>query len=116
GHLVTISSISAMRGMRRNVTTYAATKAGLAALTEGIRADLLGTPIRVSTIYPGYIRSEINERVKNTPFIVDTETGCRAMVKPIEQEKDEAFVPRWPWAVLGFIMKRAPLKAVARMT
>src|SRR5947207_2081045 len=40
GHLVTIASISAIRGMPRNLTTYAATKAGLAALTEGIRADL----------------------------------------------------------------------------
>ena len=34
GHLVTISSMSAMRGMPRNLTTYAATKAGLATLTE----------------------------------------------------------------------------------
>ena len=42
GHLVSISSMSAMRGLPRNLTTYAATKAGLAALTEGIRADLLG--------------------------------------------------------------------------
>ncbi len=116
GHLVTISSMSALRGMRRNVTTYAATKAGLASLTEGIRADLLGTPIRVSTIYPGYIKSEINEKVKNTPFIVDTETGCRALVKAIEDEPNEAYVPKWPWAVFGFVMKRAPLRVLARMS
>ncbi|MGH8443846.1 MAG: SDR family oxidoreductase, partial [Solimonas sp.] len=37
GHLVVISSMSAMRGMPRNLTTYAATKAGVAALAEGIR-------------------------------------------------------------------------------
>src|SRR6185312_3923246 len=86
GHLVTISSMSALRGMRGNVTTYAATKAALATLSEGIRVDLLRTPIKVTTIYPGYIRSEINEKVKNTPFIVDTETGCRAMVAAIERE------------------------------
>jgi short-subunit dehydrogenase len=116
GHLVTIASMSALRGMRRNVTTYAATKAGLASLTEGIRADLLRTPIKVSTLYPGYIRSEINEKVKNTPFIVDTETGCKAMVKAIERETAESYVPRWPWAVLGFLMKRMPLRAVARMS
>jgi short-subunit dehydrogenase len=116
GHLVTISSMSALRGMRRNVTTYAATKAGLASLTEGIRADLLRTPIRVSTIYPGYIKSEINEKVKNTPFIVDTVTGCRALVKAIEDEPNEAYVPRWPWAVFGFVMKRAPLRVLARMS
>lgn len=115
GHLVTISSMSAMRGMPRNLTTYAATKAGLAALSEGIRADLMGTKIKVSTVYPGYIRSEINEKVKNTPFMVDTETGCRALVAAIEKEKAEAYVPSWPWAPIGFLMRRLPLRVVARM-
>jgi short-subunit dehydrogenase len=104
-----------MRGMPRNLTTYAATKAGLAALTEGIRADLIKTPIKVSTIYPGYIRSEINEKVKNTPFMVDTETGCKALVKAIEKERPEAYVPPWPWAPIGFLMRHLPLKYVARM-
>jgi short-subunit dehydrogenase len=115
GHLVTISSMSALRGLPRNLTTYAASKAALAALTEGIRAELLRTPIRVSTIYPGYIRSEINEKVKKAPFIVDTATGCRALVAAIEAEKREAYVPRWPWAPLGFLMKRLPLSLVAKM-
>ncbi len=115
GHLVMISSMSAMRGMPGNITTYAATKAGVAALTEGIRADLLKTKIRVSTIYPGYIRSEINEKVKNTPFMVDTATGCRALVKAIEQEKLEACVPSWPWNLMGLAMRNLPLKLVARL-
>jgi short-subunit dehydrogenase len=116
GHLVTISSMSAMRGMPKNLTTYAATKAGLAALSEGIRADLMGTKIKVSTVYPGYIRSEINEKVKNTPFMVDTETGCRALVAAIEKEKAESYVPSWPWAPIGFLMRRLPLRIVARMS
>lgn len=115
GHLVTISSMSAMRGMPRNLTTYAATKAGLAALTEGIRADLINTPIKVTTLYPGYIRSEINEKVKNTPFMVDTETGCRALVKAIEKERAEAYVPAWPWVPIGFLMRHLPLRLVSRM-
>ena len=87
GHLVMISSVSAMRGMRKTVTTYAATKAGVATLAEGIRNEMLGEPdldIRVSTIYPGYIRSEMNERVKHTPFMVDTEVGVKAMVDAID--------------------------------
>lgn len=115
GHLVVISSMSAVRGMPRNLTTYAATKAGVAALAEGIRADLLNTPIKVSTIYPGYIRSEINEKVKNTPFMVDTETGCKALVAAIAKEPANAYVPAWPWTVMGFLMRRLPLKWVARM-
>ncbi len=117
GHLVMISSMSAMRGMGRNLTTYAATKAGVAALAEGIRADLMGrSPIKVTTLFPGYIRSEINEKVKNTPFMVDTETGCRALVKAIEKEVAEACVPTWPWTLMGFLMRNLPLKLVAKMS
>lgn len=115
GHLVVISSMSAMRGMPRNLTTYAATKAGIAALAEGIRADLMRTKIKVSTIYPGYIRSEINEKVKKTPFMVDTETGCKALVAAIEQEPAEAAVPKWPWKPLGLAMRHLPLQIVSKM-
>lgn len=117
GHLVTISSMSAVRGMPRAMTTYAATKAGIAALTEGIRSDLLASKskIKVTTIFPGYIRSEINEKVKKVPFIVDTATGCRALVRAIEREPAEAYVPSWPWTVVGFLMKRLPLSMVAKM-
>ena len=115
GHLVAISSVAAMRGMPRAQTTYAATKAGLAALAEGIRAELLNSPIRVSILYPGYIRSEINAKLKNTPFMVDTETGCRALVKAIEREPVQAFVPGWPWAVVARAMKWLPLRWVQKL-
>ena len=87
GHLVTISSISAVRGFRRAMTVYAASKAAVTSLSEGIRVDLLGTPIKVSCVHPGFIRSEINEKVKNTPFMVDTETGTRTIVNAIEKER-----------------------------
>jgi short-subunit dehydrogenase len=116
GHLVMISSVSAMRGFRGNITTYAATKAGVASLAEGIRADLMTrTPIKVTTLYPGYIRSEINEKVKHTPFMVDTETGCRSMVKAIEKEVAEASVPAWPWVLISFLMRNLPLKLVMKL-
>ena len=115
GHLVMISSMSAMRGMPKNLTTYAATKAGVAALTEGIRCEMLDKPISVTTIYPGYIRSEINEKVKNTPFMVDTETGCRLLARAIEKEPANANVPAWPWNLVGFLMRNLPLRWVKKM-
>ena len=62
GHLVMVSSMSAVRGMPKNLTTYAATKAGVAHLAEGLRAELHGGPIKVTVLYPGYIASEMNDR------------------------------------------------------
>ncbi|MCH2191635.1 MAG: SDR family oxidoreductase [Gammaproteobacteria bacterium] len=116
GHLVMISSVSAVRGFRRAMTVYAATKAAVSSLTEGIRVDLLGTPIRATTIHPGFIRSEINEKVKTVPFIVDTETGCRAILKAIDKEGANYYVPSWPWEVMVRIMKIVPLKWLTKMS
>lgn len=116
GHLVTISSISAVRGFRRAMTVYAATKAALTSLSEGMRIDVANTPIKVTCIHPGFIRSEINEKVKKVPFIVDTETGCKAMVKAINKEKANAFVPSWPWSVLHWLMRIAPTSMIAKMS
>jgi short-subunit dehydrogenase len=115
GHLVMISSVSAMRGMPKTVTTYAATKAGVAHLAEGVRAEVMGTPIKVSVIYPGYIRSEMNERVKHVPFIVSTEKGVAAMVDAIEKEKASARVPGWPWVPVGFALRHLPLPLARRL-
>ncbi len=119
GHLVVISSMSAMRGMPSSMTAYAATKAGLAMIAEGIRSDLIGRKgldIKVTTLFPGYIASEMNEGVtQETRMMVDTETGCRALVAKIEAEVVDAAVPSWPWAPIGKVMKYAPLGVVRRM-
>lgn len=114
GHLVTIASMAAIRGLPRSQTVYAATKAGLASLTEGIRAELLHTPIRVSTIYPGYIDTRINAHVRHRPFVVDAVTGCRALARAIERERARAYVPWWPWAPLALLMRHVPLAWIAR--
>ena len=115
GHLVTISSVSSVRGLRGALTTYAATKAALSSLTEGIRMDVMGTPIMISTMMPGYIRSEMNERVKKAPFMIDTATGVRALVRAIESERAKAYVPAWPWTLIAFLMKHLPLRMVRRL-
>ena len=115
GTIVNISSVASLVGIP-GAPAYAATKAGLAALMEGLRIDLLRTPgIVATTIYPGYIRSEMNERVKKTLIMVDTETGVRAMVEAIEKEKANAFVPAWPWVPLGKAMRHLPLPLVRRI-
>jgi len=110
GHLVMISSMSAVRGMPKTLTTYAATKVAVAHLAEGLRAELHDSPIKVTVLYPGYIRSEMNEKVaQSTPLMASTEKGVRAMVEAIEKEKDSAFVPALPWAPLSVVMRHAPM-------
>ena len=114
GHLVTIASVAAIRGLPRYQTVYSATKAGLATLTEGIRADLWDTPIRVSAIYPGYIESDISSGARKRMFLVDTATGCRALARAIESERPRSYVPPWPWAPIAFLLRHLPLGMLVR--
>jgi short-subunit dehydrogenase len=115
GHLVLISSMAALRGMRRTMTTYAATKAGLASLGEGFRSEKI-PGVQVSVIYPGYIRSEMNDPVEKSRLMVDTRTGVRAMVTAIEKRRAKAYVPAWPWVPFAAVLKLAPLSIVRRLT
>nr|WP_317198884.1 SDR family oxidoreductase [uncultured Psychrobacter sp.] len=116
GHLVVISSMSAMRGLPKHMTTYGASKAGIAHLAEGIRADMLleKLPIKVSTIFPGYIRTEINENAKPLPFEVSANKGTKAIVAAIESGVAQACVPSLPWSIVSPAMKYLPLSLITK--
>jgi short-subunit dehydrogenase len=114
GHLVVISSLSALRGFAGNATTYAATKAGISSLAEGIRADVYGSPIKVTTIQPGFIRTEINEKVR-APFVASLERGVRTIVKATEREVAVANVPLWPFGVMSAATKLVPMRLWAKL-
>ncbi len=119
GHIVFISSMSAMRGLRGMMTSYSASKAAVATLAEGLRGEVLRKKgIDVTTIFPGYIATEINADVpkSRTPFIIDAAKGCRLLVNAIERRPAKAYVPWWPWALMGWIMRNAPLSLVMKLT
>jgi len=118
GHLVMVSSMSAIRGLPKTMTTYAATKAGVAHLVEGLRVEFHGQDsYRFTVLYPGYIASEMNDgpaAAQNT-MMVSTEKGVAAMVSAIEKERASACVPPLPWAPLSVVMRYAPLPVFRRL-
>lgn len=115
GHLVVVSSITAMRGMRKTMTAYAATKSGVAALAEGLQNERV-KGVDVTILYPGYILSEMNEKVaQKTKFMVDTKTGVTAMVEAVEKRRASAKVPAWPWVPIGTALKLLPMGVVRRL-
>lgn len=117
GHLVAISSMSAFRGYARAVNVYAATKAGLRSLAEGLRVDVLNKPIKVSSIFPGYIESEMTGTIegKKPPFIISLDKGSKLLVKAINKEPNNAYVPFWPWYPLRQLMRFMPLSMLRKM-
>jgi len=116
GHLVAISSMSAFRGYPWAMTVYAATKAGLKSLAEGVRIDMLTKPIKVSTIFPGYIESEMTMAIeKRPPFMISLEKGSKLLVKAINREKANAYVPFWPWYFYRIIMPFMSLRMLRKL-
>lgn len=117
GHLVAISSMSAFRGLPRAVNVYAATKAGLKSLAEGLRVDVLKKPIKVSSIFPGYIESEMTGSIdgKKPPFIISLDKGSKLLVKAINKEPNNAYVPWWPWYPIKVLMPLMSLKMLRKM-
>jgi 3-hydroxy acid dehydrogenase/malonic semialdehyde reductase len=60
GHLVNIASLAGIQAYPRG-NVYSASKAAVRILSDGLRQDLLGTTIRVTTISPGLVETEFSE-------------------------------------------------------
>lgn len=60
GHVVNIGSIAA-RHTYPGGSVYCATKSAVKVLSEGLKIDLLGTPIRVTNIEPGLVETEFSD-------------------------------------------------------
>ena len=112
GHVVFISSVSALRGMVKAQNTYSASKAFVSALAQGLHAELdnAGSRIKVSDILPGYIRTDINRSVK-TKLMTEFDEGVDALVKTIDAAPTRALVPAKPWKAIGPLLRLLPEKA-----
>lgn len=60
GCIVNISSFAAIAGAP-NMASYAASKAGVVALSEGLRAELEGSGVKVSVVCPSFFQSNLLE-------------------------------------------------------
>jgi serine 3-dehydrogenase len=60
GHIINIGSIAGHE-VYPGGNVYCATKHAVDALTKGMRIDLVDTPLRVSTVDPGLVRTEFSQ-------------------------------------------------------
>ncbi|MEO3706139.1 SDR family oxidoreductase [Trichormus azollae] len=60
GHIINIGSIAGHQTYPGG-NVYCGTKAAVKAISEGLKQDLLGTPVRVSSVDPGMVETEFSE-------------------------------------------------------
>lgn len=113
GHIVVVSSVAAMRGLPGS-GSYSASKAAIATYAASARVELHGTPIKVTTLYPGYIDTPINQDMQSRPFLIDVDKGARIMADLIERGVQESTVPVFPWNVVSRVLRLMPTSALAR--
>lgn len=82
GHLVNISSVNAFLA-QPGLTAYCASKAGVRAFTEAVRAEMIADrhPVQVSVVHPGGVRTNIataaleHARASGLPITAEDERG-----------------------------------------
>ncbi|MCE9673382.1 SDR family NAD(P)-dependent oxidoreductase [Myxococcus stipitatus] len=107
GHVVGISSLAAHRGLAGHAA-YSASKAFLATFLESLRVDLAGTGVRVTTVFPGFVKSEMT--AQNTfpmPFLMETEAAVERMGTGILRGETELSFP-WQLALPSRLAKVLP--------
>ena len=119
GHLVAISSLAALQAAP-GFGVYAATKAYVAMLCQGMRRDLAGTGVKVTCIYPGFVKSELTARNDYPmPFLLETDDAVQRMMKAIDRGVGDFAYP-WQLATLAQAARLIPealfIKMARKMT
>jgi len=113
GHVVVISSVAAYRGLP-GAGSYSASKAAIAVYADAARIELHGTPIRVTTLFPGFIDTPINQDMKSRPFLIGVERGARIVADLIERRVQTSTVPVMPWCLIAPLLRLLPAGLLAR--
>jgi len=92
GHILTVSSVAAEIPMSL-VTVYAATKGAVSAFSEALRREVAPSGVRVTTIIPGFIQSEMTAR-NRVPMPPASLVGNQ-VVQLLRRPRRVAVVPRY---------------------
>jgi short-subunit dehydrogenase len=111
GHLVGISSIAALRGLR---AAYSGSKAFDSSYLEACRlkADGLGLPIHVTDVKPGFVATPMTEGRKDMFWVATPETVAAQIYRAISKRKRHVYVTR-RWRLMAWVMKLMPYPIVS---
>lgn len=113
GFLCALSSVAGDRGRRSNYF-YGAAKAGLTAYLQGLRNRLSGCGVRVITIKPGFVDTQMTFGRAGMFLVASPEKVGRRIVDAILKGKEVSYVPAF-WRPAMMAIRAIPERIFKRM-
>jgi decaprenylphospho-beta-D-erythro-pentofuranosid-2-ulose 2-reductase len=106
GTIVGISSIAGERGRRGN-PAYCTSKAALTTYLESLRNRLTRYGVKVVTIKPGFIDTEMTRGKAGLFWLISAEAAAKEILAKSARGKRSAFIPA-RWALVALIIRNIP--------
>lgn len=107
GHVVGISSLASLTPIPKQAA-YCATKAGFSMYLDAAAIELKKYKIDVTTILPGFVKTDIVDDMDKFPFLISAEQAAREMAQHIEKRHSQGVVPGYPWKLLKPLLANMP--------
>lgn len=109
GTLVGIASLAGRRGLPGN-GAYCASKAGLIAYLQSLRADLRASGLQVTTVSPGYLRTSLTAGNRFAmPGLLEPEVAAARILAGLTRGREDIVLPRrlgWLSSALALLPER----------
>lgn len=103
GVIAGVASVAGYRGLP-GAEGYGSTKAAQINLLEALRADVAPRGVHVTTVCPGFVRTEMTaHNAFPMPFIIDADDAARAICQGLQKDRTEIVFP----AQMAALMKLA---------
>jgi short-subunit dehydrogenase len=100
GHLAAVSSLAGLKGLPGE-SAYCASKSALITYMEGLRIQLRGRGIAVTTLCPGFVRTPMTAANDfHMPFVLEADGAARRIVRALRRQRK---VYAFPWQMAWFM-------------
>ncbi len=113
GTLCVFSSVAGERG-RKPVVIYGATKAGLSAYLEGLDHKFRQEGLRVVTVKPGFVKTEMTAGLQPPPFAGEPEAVAKQVLRAIDRGTPVVYAPA-PWRAIMAVIRTLPRSVMRRV-
>lgn len=112
GVVVGVTSLTSFRPYPGGA--YSASKIAVRYFMDGLRLDLKAHGVRVTTVCPGFVASEMVDVSKGKyPFVISAEKAAKAVLHAVAAKK-KFYVFPWQWRILRYFIPLIPESVVLK--